>query len=1024
MAQRRVHELAKEIGVTSKSIIDKCRAEGIELKNHMAPLTAGLEATIREWFSTGEPSTAVETSEQIDLAAEKEKARKQRRRRGGSSVETTEESESADAMGEAMEPSADEPADLAVAEAETPPTDEAAPPPATEPAAVEPTAEPEADTATAAAAEPAQTPTPPAPTAPEAPAPAPADATPADPTAPPADDAAATVAAPAAPEPPPQAQPETQAAAAPATPAATPAAPPAPAPTDATKPPAKPAGPPITGPKAHGKGPQGPAAGPHGKPGQGKPGQQQPQHGKPGQGKLPLRPQPIAKGDIKPAGPQLVPRPAKLQGPRVVRVEKPDIIQSPPPRRRPGIEPPPPPVTTGPRRPLGGAKPVVPDEDDDGKGGNKKRSPRRRGGVGGRSGQAVPPTGDVIKEWRDRDLIEREQRLAAATGGSLRRHRHGVQGGPGQGGPSVRGGKVQIEPPITVKSLSAATGIKSAQIIRKLMESGTLATINQALDEETANRIAMEFGLELDIQRELSAEEELVKKLADRPKSALATRAPVVTVLGHVDHGKTSLLDRIRKTAIAAGEAGGITQHIVAYRFDVGDKHVVFLDTPGHEAFTAMRARGANMTDVVVLVVAADDGVMPQTIESINHAKAAGVPIVVALNKIDIPNANVNRVLGQLAEHGLSPREWGGNTEVIQTSATKGTGVDALLETLSLEAEILELKAEVDAPASGYVIEAKMDSGMGVLARLLVRSGTLRIGDVLLAGAGYGRVRAMTDGHGRFIEVAGPSTPIEVSGLDEVPTAGDRFYVAGDIEEARQITEDRREKLRTANLAAPVAHDLQSLLNKIDQGKATELNLIIKADVQGSMEAITGSLEKLSTKEVRVKILHTGVGGVSTGDVALAEASDALIIGFNVVADSSARAMAERASVEIRNYRIIYDIIDDIRKALEEGLTPEVREQVLGHAEVRQAFKISRVGTIAGCYVTDGVIGRNNKVRITRNNVVVEDERMLESLKRFKDDAREVRAGFECGLKIAGYDDIKEGDILEFYQKVEVARKL
>jgi len=977
LAQRRVHELAKEIGVTSKSIIEKCRAEGIELKNHMAPLTAGLEATIREWFSSGAPTTAVEESEQVDLAAEREKFRKQRKRRGGSAAEeTTESAESEDALAE-------------------PSTDESATAPTDEPADVA-DAEPVESAVAEIPAEPVMAPAPADTATTESPV-QPADAqppvAPAEPT--PTDAAAAAPAVQAAPA---ASAPQTQ-----------PASPDATSPGQPAKPAGKPAQPPITGPKADRI--TGPAAGPHGKPGQGKP-----LHGKP---------QPPAKPDIKPAGPQLIPRPAKLQGPRVVRVEKPDIIQSPPPRRRGPIEPPPP-VSSGvpTRRPLGGiAKPVTTDEDDGGDK-NKKRSPRRRGGTGGRSGQAVPPTGDIIKEWRDRDLIEREQRLAAATGGSLRRHRHGIQGGPGQTGPALRGGKVPIESPITVKTLSAATGIKSAQIIRKLMEMGTMATINQTLDEETANMLAMGFGLELDIQRELSAEEELVKKLADRPKTDLQTRAPVVTVLGHVDHGKTSLLDRIRKTAVAAGEAGGITQHIGAYRYDVGDKHVVFLDTPGHEAFTAMRARGANMTDVVVLVVAADDGVMPQTIESINHAKAAGVPIVVALNKVDIPAANVNRVLGQLAEHGLSPREWGGTTEVIQTSAIKGQGVDALVETLSLEAEILELKAEIDAPASGYVIEAKMDPGMGVLARLLVRSGTLKVGDVLLAGGGYGRVRAMVDGHGRAIESAGPSTPVEVSGLDEVPTAGDRFYVASDIEEARQITDDRREKLRTAHLAAPVAHDLQSLLSKIDQGKATELNLIIKADVQGSMEAITSSLDKLSTKEVRVKILHTGVGGISTGDVALAEASDALVIGFNVVADAAARTMAERANVEIRNYRIIYDIIDDIRKALEKGLAPEVREQVLGHAEVRQAFRISRVGTIAGCYVTDGVISRNNKVRITRNNVVIEDERTLESLKRFKDDAREVRAGFECGLKIAGYDDVKDGDILEFYQKVEVARKL
>jgi len=427
-----------------------------------------------------------------------------------------------------------------------------------------------------------------------------------------------------------------------------------------------------------------------------------------------------------------------------------------------------------------------------------------------------------------------------------------------------------------------------------------------------------------------------------------------------------------------------------------------------------------------VLVVAADDGVMPQTAEAISHAKAAEVPIVVALNKIDLPNANVNRVLGQLAEHDLQPREWGGQTEVIHTSATTGDGIDTLVETLSLEAELLELAAEVDAPASGYVIEAEVDPGRGAVASLLVLDGTLKVGDVVLAGQGYGRVRAMIDSHGRQIDQAAPATPVEVAGLDEVPEAGDRFYATGDLDKARSVAQERRQAARSKSLATgagPMA-SLENIFSRIEQGQMSEARLILKADVQGSLEALTGSLEKLATDEVRVNVIHAAVGGISSSDVALAEASDAIIIGFNVVPAGAARREAEDKGVDIRQYRVIYDLIDDIRRVLEEGLAPEIREEFLGRAEVRQTFKISRVGTIAGCYVTEGRALRNALVRITRDSVIIEDDRTLDSLKRFKDDAREVRAGMECGLKIDGYDDVKEGDELEFYQRIEVERKL
>jgi translation initiation factor IF-2 len=904
----RVFELAKELDVTSKQILDKCRAEGMDLKNHMATLKAGQVATIRDWFSEAASTTSVETAEHVNLGEAREVARKQRRRRTKELPEQPVEAE---------EPAAE-------------------PPPQVEEA------------------------TPEAPSEPVEPQPQPL------------------------PEPEPQPEPVVVV-----------AEPPEPEPQAPPPPPAEPE-------------PQQAAA------------QVQPPPPEP----------PKTKPPVRPVGPQLVPKPAQLKGPRVVRVERPDFVDRPraprpgprPPRPgAPGMAPPAPPTGTV-RRPT--RKPVVVDEEEDAKGGaaaKQRRSPRRRGGRSADSG-----TDSTLQAWRDRDLAERSERLAAATTGSgLRRHRASVSTKPSEAsGPSVRAGVVEVEEPITVKSLAAATGLKGTMLIRKLMELGVMVTLNQAIDRETAQTVVAEYGVELSVAKPKTAEELLAENLAKRPAGELVTRAPVVTFLGHVDHGKTSLLDRIRNATVASGEAGGITQHIGAYRYDIGDKHVVFLDTPGHEAFTAMRARGANMTDVVVLVVAADDGVMPQTVEALSHAKAANVPIVVALNKIDIPGANIQRVLGQLAEHGLQPREWGGSVEVIRTSATTGEGIDSLVETLSLEAELLELKAEVDAPGSGYVIEAKMDSGLGVLARLLVRNGTLKVGDVLLAGRGYGRVRQMLDSHGRQIDQAPPATPVEVSGLDEMPEAGDRFYVTDGIEQAREVADDRRERARTQALAAPPPRTLDELAKRIEAGESNELAVIIKTDVQGSAEALTGSLRKLVTEEVRLKVLHCAVGGISTGDVMLAEASSALIIGFNVVPDAAARTMAESKGIDIRLYRIIYDVIEDIRKALEEGLAPEVRQEVSGHAEVRQTFKVSRVGTIAGCYVTDGVAQRSAKVRITRNNVVIEDNRTLESLKRFKDDAREVRAGLECGLKIAGYDDVKEGDVLEFYQVKEVARTL
>jgi translation initiation factor IF-2 len=958
----RVFELAKELGVTSKDILGKCSAEGLELKNHMAVLSAGLEASIREWFADAPNGNAVETTAHVDLGAARAKATRQRRRKGEPlPPEPGPESGAAQAVAEAP-PEAVEvlattaPSHVPIAVPEAEPVVEAPPQAAAEAAAPTPVMVEEAEAPVPVAEAPA-----PAPVAPQAPAMAQGPTMGQGPTMAHGPSlAAATIAPPAEVAPP--------------APSAAPVEPPAALPPSAPPPAA------------------------------------------------------ARKTPVVPAGPQLVPRPAQMKGPRVVRMEKPDVLVSG--RPRPAYRPP---GSTGPSAgatagagtassaPKRGRTPVPGEEEEaPGKKGAKRRgtSPRRRGG--GRSADS----GEKLKEWRDKDLAERSLRLAAAAGGTLRRHRATIARKAAEAGTAPESKKIQVEEPITVKSFSAATGIKSSEIIKKMMETGVLLTLNQVLSREAAESIVLDYGLELDIRAAKNPEEEMLESLSRRLKGQTKPRAPIVTFMGHVDHGKTSLLDRIRNATVAAGEAGGITQHVGAYRYDVGDQHVVFLDTPGHEAFTAMRSRGANMTDVVVLVVAADDGFMPQTTEALSHAKAAGVPIVVALNKVDLPNANIQRVMGQLAEHGLNPHQWGGDVEVIETSAATGKGIDTLLETLSLMAEILELKAEEEAPASGFVVEAEMSPQRGAIGRLLVLNGTLKIGDIVVAGTGFGRVRQMVDHLGKSIGSAGPSSPVEVSGLDEMPQAGDRFYVVATLEEAQQVSDARRQNARQSALAFTQPKTLQGILDQIQAGKTTELPIILKADVQGSAEALAASIGKLGTTEIRVKILHTGVGGITAGDVTLAEASSAIIIGFNVVADAAARHLAEDSGVDIRTYRIIYEVIDDIRAALERGLAPEIRMETLGRADVRQVFKVSRVGTVAGCMVTDGVVNRNARVRIIRNNVVLEDDRTLESLKRFKDDAREVRAGMECGLKIAGYDDLKEGDSLEFYQRIEVARKL
>ena len=575
---------------------------------------------------------------------------------------------------------------------------------------------------------------------------------------------------------------------------------------------------------------------------------------------------------------------------------------------------------------------------------------------------------------------------------------------------------------ITVAELAHKMAIKASEVIKHLMKLGQMATMNQPLDQDTAMIVVEEMGHKA-VVAELDDPEAFTDDEVAQQESEFLPRAPVVTVMGHVDHGKTSLLDYIRRAKVASGEAGGITQHIGAYHVQTDRGMVSFLDTPGHEAFTAMRARGAKATDIVILVVAADDGVMPQTREAIKHAKAAGVPLVVAINKIDKPDANPERVKNELVVEEVIPEEFGGTSPFVPVSAKTGEGVDALLEQVLLQAEILELRAPVDAMAKGLVIEARLDKGRGPVATVLVQSGTLKAGDVVLAGSTYGRVRAMLDENGKTIKTAGPSIPVEIQGLTEVPQAGDDFMVMLDERRAREISTYRAGKFRNTKLAKQQAAKLENMFSNITTGEVKMLPVIVKADVQGSQEALAQSLLKLSTDEVKVQMVYTAVGGISESDVNLAIASKAVIIGFNTRADAGARKLAENNGVDIRYYNIIYDAVDDLKAAMSGMLTPDKREEILGTADIRQVFKVSKIGSIAGCMVTSGLVRRSARLRLLRDNTVIFTGE-LESLKRFKDDVREVKEGFECGLNIKNYNDIQENDVLEFFEIKEVARTL
>ena len=643
---------------------------------------------------------------------------------------------------------------------------------------------------------------------------------------------------------------------------------------------------------------------------------------------------------------------------------------------------------------------------------------------------------------RDRDE-ENQGRNAKGKGGKGGRDRNNARNGDDERVRSgKKGKKLKLEPnqhafqaptepvvhevlvpeTITVADLAHKMAVKGVEVVKALMKMGMMVTINQSIDQDTALIVVEELG---HIGKPAAADdpEAFLDEGVEAVEAEALPRPPVVTVMGHVDHGKTSLLDYIRRAKVVQGEAGGITQHIGAYHVETPRGVITFLDTPGHEAFTAMRARGAKATDIVILVVAADDGVMPQTIEAIAHAKAAGVPMVVAVNKIDKEAANPERIRQELTAHEVVPDEWGGDVQFIDVSAKKGINIDALLEAVLLEAEVLELTAPVDAPAKGIIVEARLDKGRGAVATLLVQSGTLKKGDMLLAGTAFGKIRAMVDENGKAINEAGPSIPVEILGLSDVPNAGEDAMVLADEKKAREIALFRQGKYRDVRLAKQQAAKLENMFNNMGENQAQSLSVIIKADVQGSYEALAGSLKKLSTDEVKVNVLHSGVGGITESDVNLAIASGAFIIGFNVRADASARKLAENENVEIRYYNIIYDAIDDVKAAMSGMLSPEEKEQVTGTVEIRQVISVSKVGNIAGCMVTDGVVKRDSHVRLIRNNVVIHTGE-LSSLKRYKDDVKEVRMGFECGLMIKGYNEIMEGDQLECFDIVEVARSL
>jgi len=877
VAITRVYLLARELGVSSTAIMKKCQDEGLDIKNHMATISAGLAATIREWFSEGDNTTAVETTDKVDL--EKVRVKKPRSKKSA----------------EAAPPPAKTPQEEAIAITEIQETPPIATPVVETPAEPIPVVE--------------------------------------EPAPPLLRRAVARV------EPP--------------------------------------------------------------------------------------KPEPII-----PAGPMLEkPEPAKLTGPQVVRIEKPEPMA---PMRRPRPKPRHDMPVTSPLMatkltPSNRGKDVAAVKDKDGQQAAKKTKERTHGRRRTEYETETVKKTKLITQRRERDLEERRARLDAASSEGLRLRplrRITARTRQESAAAVVKPVSATITEPVTVKGLATALAVKVSDVIARLMRQNLIATANQTISTEVAELVSLELGTELHVEHKASLEDQIKAEFENRPRPNLKRRPVVATMLGHVDHGKTSLLDKIRSTNVTAGEAGGITQHIGAYQVNVGQGKVTFLDTPGHEAFTAMRARGANMTDVVVLVVAAGDGVMPQTIEAIHHAKAANVPVIVALNKIDLPGCDINRVYAQLAEHELAPVEWSGTTEVVKTSATTGQGVADLLEHLDYVAELLDLKADDTIPATGWVVEAHLAQTRGPVATLLIKEGVMNKGDVILAGCGYGRVKTIKDGFGKSVKSATSSTPVEIAGLQFVPNAGDKFYVLDDINKAKAAAEENQMLQREGSLARKTQITLDNLFSQIKAGNVKELNLIIRADVQGSVDVLTKYLSELSTAEVKLKILHVATGGITEGDVVLAEASNAIVIAFNVVADEHVSKLAEKKGVDIRFYNIIYRITEDLQKSMVGLLEPEEQERTIGRAVARTTFKVSKVGTIAGCYVNDGVVKKNARIRLIRDNIVIRDNMTIESLKHFKNDASEVKAGLECGIKIARFDDVKTDDVFELYEILKVARTL
>lgn len=883
MAITRVHLLAKELGVNSKAIIDKCQAEGLDIKNHMSTISAGLAATIREWFSEGAHTTTIETAAPVDL----EKVRVKRRKKV------------AEPAPEPVEPVVEEISAAPVSEPQTPEVTAVAEEPKAEPVVIE---QPVEETPVVA----------------------------------------------------------------------------------------------VETPPAH------PA---------------------------PVIHEPPKPVQVMPAGPMLEkPKPAKLSGPRVIRVEKPEEVERPRPRpRQPMTKPS---YKQAAAEPLLASAPQIADSKSKAGKGKKKTHGRRHDDTTMTVEEALREQ-KTARKLRSRDLEERRARLEAAGGEGMRLRpvrKLETKKTTADETPKIKPEKAVVTEPVLVKDLATALGVKTAEIIEKLLAHNIMAVANQVIPNETAELVALDSGTELVIQPKLTLEQQIEEEFAKREKKNVQRRSAIVTMLGHVDHGKTSLLDKIRSAQVAAGEAGGITQHMGAYQVVFGDKNnskrVTFLDTPGHEAFTAMRARGANMTDIAVLVVAADDGIMPQTKEAINHAKAAGVHIIVALNKIDLPGIDINRLYGQLSEYELAPTEWGGKTDVVKTSATKNIGIEELLEHLDYAAELLDLKADSTIPATGWVVEAKLNPTKGPMATLLIQEGTLKKGDIIYAGASFGRIRTLKDSSGRSINSAISAMPVEVSGLNNVPMAGDRFYCLSEINKAKAAAEEKKTLSRKAALATRSLVTMENLFTHIEAGKAKEVNVIIRADVQGSVDVLSKYLTDISTEEVQVKILHAAVGAITEGDVVLAEASNAIVIGFNVVPEDKAGKIAESKGVDIRLYNIIYKITDDLKKAMSGMLEPEEKVNSLGKAAVRDTFKIPNVGTIAGCYVEQGEITRNARIRLIRDSVVLRDNCQIESLKHFKDDVKKVGTGLECGIKIAGFDDVKKGDVFEVYEIVKVQRTI